>query len=322
MPQGVILDNYIKNPVVSAFHKYDKPSIGRGLQIGVGEDFIVSKMEFPPEGMYEDADVLHDLYKSGFQHAASIGFMAKDAEYNELGGKTFNSWELFEFALVLVPDNPEALRLMRDKGVNPGSFFKDIEDAETEKKAADEKEAKEKADAEKKAANEKIAENTKLTEDLQKKDVGEVISLAYCLSCLNYYIQYFEEQKVNEEDITKLKQALALVLEVTKNQAELGKKGITGKSGRTISAKHEAMLKDCVDMHKKCMDNLKAVLDTVKDDTTDDDEGDKNLSSSMIKRLSASLKVADQSTGFALHILKNMRKSTPPASGDERSKTK
>src|SRR5438105_10673825 len=68
--QGVIADHYIDNPVVAGFHKYDKAAVGRGIQLGVGEDYSVSKMEFTPEGMNPDADVLHNLYKSGFMNAA------------------------------------------------------------------------------------------------------------------------------------------------------------------------------------------------------------------------------------------------------------
>lgn len=78
---------------------------------------IVSKREFTPKGTNPQADVLHDLYKDGFQSAASIGCMPVDADPNPEGSHGFKSWELYEYSLVLVSDNPEALTMMRSKAL-------------------------------------------------------------------------------------------------------------------------------------------------------------------------------------------------------------
>ena len=123
--QGVNLDHYKNNPVVAGFHNYNKPAVGRAVEVGVGADYVVSKMEFTPEGDNPEADVLHDLYKKGFQNAASIGFMPLEAQPNENGGYIYNKWELYEYSLVLVPDNAEALTIMRSKGFDPDKIIEE-----------------------------------------------------------------------------------------------------------------------------------------------------------------------------------------------------
>src|ERR1700732_1421317 len=61
-PKGFILDDFLNNPVVAAFHDYHKPAVGRALKMGIADDYVVSKMEFPPEGINPEADILHGLY--------------------------------------------------------------------------------------------------------------------------------------------------------------------------------------------------------------------------------------------------------------------
>lgn len=75
MPEGCILENYMKNPVVAAFHNYHEPPIGKTLEINVSSDSIVAKVEFTPEGVNPTADMLYELYKGGFMNAWSIGFI-------------------------------------------------------------------------------------------------------------------------------------------------------------------------------------------------------------------------------------------------------
>src|SRR4051812_40239212 len=50
IPTGVILDNYLKNPVVAAFHRYDEPAIAKTLEMQVMDDCILARLEFMPEG--------------------------------------------------------------------------------------------------------------------------------------------------------------------------------------------------------------------------------------------------------------------------------
>src|SRR5436309_2592854 len=157
-PDGAVLDNYKNNPVVAAFHKYDKPAVGRAIEVAVGKDYIASKMEFTPKGMNPEADILHDLYKSGFQNAASIGFMPlgdDGYERNAGGGYDFKKWELFEYSLVLVPDNPEALTIMRSKGLDPDKIIAEQKEFEEQKDTVQDKDGTKQAEPEKKAEQSK-----------------------------------------------------------------------------------------------------------------------------------------------------------------------
>ncbi len=130
-PKGVVLDNYIKNPVVAAFHDYRGPAIGRTEEIKVTEDGegIMARVKFPPAGTYALADTLYSLYKQGFMSAWSIGFMPLEWEDMPEGGRHFKKWELFEYSAVLVPDNPGALTMLRTKGVDTAPLEEALEAA-------------------------------------------------------------------------------------------------------------------------------------------------------------------------------------------------
>ncbi|MBI2034266.1 MAG: HK97 family phage prohead protease [Candidatus Levybacteria bacterium] len=117
LPQGAILDNYQKNPVVALNHKYDGLAIAKTEQLEVIDDGILAKVKFPELGVYELADTVYELYKGGFMNAWSIGFIPVEMEDRDGGGREFKKWELLEYSAVLVPDNPEALTMLRSKGI-------------------------------------------------------------------------------------------------------------------------------------------------------------------------------------------------------------
>lgn len=117
-PDGVITDNFMKNPVVLFAHNYTDLPIAKCIALKSTDTGILATVEFPEEGLYDKADTIFQMYKQGFLNAWSIGFMPKDYEPNDNGGYNFKSWELFEFSSVPVPDNPRALTVMRSKGIN------------------------------------------------------------------------------------------------------------------------------------------------------------------------------------------------------------
>ena len=116
VPDGVILTNYLKNPVVALAHKYDGLAIAKTEEIKVVDNGILAKVTFPDREIYPLADTVYELYKGGFMSAWSIGFMPLEVQDIDGGGRQFNKWELLEYSAVLVPDNPEALTLLRSKG--------------------------------------------------------------------------------------------------------------------------------------------------------------------------------------------------------------
>jgi hypothetical protein len=126
---------------------------------------------------------------------------------------------------------------------------------------------------------------------VEQKDVSQVTSLAYVLSELQWLAYCFEYDEVSQDTRDKLNQAIALILEAIKDQAELGKKSFAvsdkdltalneeerakllawsvEKAGRTISARHEDMLKTACDHMEKAAEQVNTVLGSVaaQDDT-------------------------------------------------------
>jgi uncharacterized protein len=153
-PKGAKFENYLKNPVVAAFHRYDRPAIAKTVEIQANDQDIVAKLEFAPKGVNPEADMLFDLYKGGFMNAWSIGFVPK--KFSQRGeswsdGREFQEWELLEYSAVLVPDNAEALTMLRSKGFEPElqNEMKEIDESSDEKEVTapqvtdeDQKEAK------------------------------------------------------------------------------------------------------------------------------------------------------------------------------------
>lgn len=115
-PDGADLTNYLKNPVVALNHNYQGLPIAKTEQIEIKEDRIMARVKFPKPGIHALSDTVYELYKDGFLNAWSIGFIPKEYEPNEQGGNDFTKWELLEYSAVLVPDNPEALTMLRSKG--------------------------------------------------------------------------------------------------------------------------------------------------------------------------------------------------------------
>lgn len=108
VPKGAILTNYKRNPVVALGHNYSGLAVAKAEDIQITEDAIFAKVKFPPQGVYDVADTVYELYKGGFMNAWSIGFMPVNYTERKDGGYEFEQWELLEFSAVLVPDNPEA----------------------------------------------------------------------------------------------------------------------------------------------------------------------------------------------------------------------
>lgn len=117
-PAGVVLDNFLRNPVVALGHNYQGLSIAKADDVQVLDDKIVAKVLFPRQGVYPLADTSYEMAKDGFMNGWSIGFMPLEWEELSTGGRRYIKWELLEFSLVLVPDNPEAVTLLRSAGVD------------------------------------------------------------------------------------------------------------------------------------------------------------------------------------------------------------
>ena len=128
--KGAKLANFRKNPVVLMAHDYRGLPIARAENLEKTDDYIKSKVIFPPEGDYPLADTVYRLYKGKFMRAWSIGFIPiktedivdedekNNTEILRRKGRRIKSWELLEFSGCSVPSNPEALNNMLEKGIN------------------------------------------------------------------------------------------------------------------------------------------------------------------------------------------------------------
>ena len=116
VPAGGQFDNYLRNPVVPWAHQYSAPPVAKCLGLEPCEFTITARWQFAPRGVSARADEIHDLWAGGFLNAVSIGIVP--LEWEELpGGEErwfpplrFTAWEMAEFSIVTVPNNPEALR--------------------------------------------------------------------------------------------------------------------------------------------------------------------------------------------------------------------
>src|SRR5882724_550574 len=312
-PSGMQADNFLKNPVVLFAHKYDTKPIAKCTSLKVMDDCILATVEFLPEGVYQEADIIYTMYKEGFLSAWSIGFMPTDYDENMQGGYNFKQWELFEFSSVPVPDNPEALTIMRSKGIDVDKVLEKKEQDEdvlsVKINIADAEEVKETIENATKAIGALTLENEKLKKAAEQKDVSQIVALGYLLDELSYFIKAFTQMGVKQESIEKLQQALALVMNVVQEQAIVGEKSIklpaTMKAGRTISSKHEEMLKTACEHMNAGAEQVKTVLDSVSKDDEESDEG-KTVPNSYVTRLASSLKQTDKTVGLTLRLLKTI----------------
>lgn len=126
-PKGWDLKSYIANPVVLWAHDYSSPPVGKAVNIKSTEHGLQADVEFLPQGMNPFADMIHDMCKSGFLNATSVGFRgngekSKDRER----GYDFKTQELLEFSIVPVPCNPEALAQRGIKNEQLKQYAKDM----------------------------------------------------------------------------------------------------------------------------------------------------------------------------------------------------
>lgn len=107
--KGWILTNYMNNPVVLWAHDQSKFPIGKAanmsLETGNLEGDVIFAYNENPE-----AAIAFELAASGFLSAGSVGFMNNKWMYDQVTDVlTLLENELFEFSIVNVPANPDAL---------------------------------------------------------------------------------------------------------------------------------------------------------------------------------------------------------------------
>ncbi|WP_406236933.1 HK97 family phage prohead protease [Acetobacter orientalis] len=118
VPKGISIEHYLKNKVVLWGHDQTILPIGKCIEIQPTDNGWQATVEFAPAEANPMAEQVYQLVKGGFLSAVSIGFIPLELELNDLGGYTITKSELFEFSIVNVPANPEALIIEEHKSIN------------------------------------------------------------------------------------------------------------------------------------------------------------------------------------------------------------
>ena len=113
-PAGWVLDDYVKNPVVLWGHNSTAPAVAQAIEIGVQNDALVARAQFPSREESASAFELFQLYAGGYMRAVSAGFQVKSAsdildDDGRYRGMHSHEHDLWEFSLVTIPSNREAL---------------------------------------------------------------------------------------------------------------------------------------------------------------------------------------------------------------------
>ena len=111
------LDNYLKNPIILAYHKYDAP-IGKMVEYSVNNQglHIVARISKATGDVY-------NLVKDGVLKTFSIGFMVKDADYDTATDIfVIKDLELHEISVVSVPANADSTFSVRKSFENDNEY--------------------------------------------------------------------------------------------------------------------------------------------------------------------------------------------------------
>lgn len=234
LPGGVVLDNYFRNPVVAFGHNYSGLSIGKTTEINVADDGILAKVVFPPKGVYELADTLYELYKDNFMNAWSIGFIPLETEDRPEGGMIFKKWELLEYSAVMVPDNPEALTVLRTKGIDTKPIEKALKQAE--EKPEDKKTEKE---PEKKEDPVETKEGRVLSEKNRKLISNTVTLMKDAVNALDELMKATEAAPDEEKSNKKVEIPLVEALKMADKVIGVALRDYKGKSDKKLPVKRK-----------------------------------------------------------------------------------
>ncbi|MFA7718081.1 MAG: HK97 family phage prohead protease [Candidatus Absconditabacterales bacterium] len=139
-PRGIDLTNYKMNPVILAFHDYNKQPIAKALEITVNENQIIMKIQFKDRGLAKD---IFEDYAEGYMNMWSMGFLPKKNKVEEIWGEPNEDgesrlsgfhileWDLLEVSAVPIPANPRAMTL--SKSLNNATYKNQTDETQIQK---------------------------------------------------------------------------------------------------------------------------------------------------------------------------------------------
>lgn len=113
--KGWNLEDYLKNPVILWAHSHRDLPIGQCLDIGVKRKKLIAEGLYPSQDLHEFGNTVYRLSARKYLRAVSVGFMPTKFELldeeNPWGGIKVTEQDLWEYSVVPVPANPNALQL-------------------------------------------------------------------------------------------------------------------------------------------------------------------------------------------------------------------
>ncbi len=108
--------DYLRNPVVLWAHNSRDVPVAKAISVTRSRKELTLKSvaEFPSADLYEFGNTIFRMAANGFLKAVSVGFIPKEYEpldpEDPWGGYEFKKQELYEYSVVPVPANPNALQ--------------------------------------------------------------------------------------------------------------------------------------------------------------------------------------------------------------------
>ena len=117
LPEGAQLEHFLRSPCLTWSHDYSAIPIGTVTHIDVepGKGIRASWRWLEGDAF---ADRVKNAWAQGVIRSSSIGFRVLERERDRAGGDDITKWELLEIALVAVPANPEAVRVLKSLGLH------------------------------------------------------------------------------------------------------------------------------------------------------------------------------------------------------------
>ena len=195
------MDDYLKNPIILAFHDYSRP-------VGTTVDYNVTDkgLEIVAE-ISKAAGEVYNLIKDGVLKTFSVGFSIKDADY-EKEDDTFyiKDLSLYEISVVSVPAN-------QDSTFSLAKSFSDVDEYNSFKKSFG-KEVEEVKDELQKEEKEPSQDNILKEINMDKKELQEMMAKSAAAALDSY------KTEVAEKDAKAVAEANLKAIEVGKTQAE------------------------------------------------------------------------------------------------------
>lgn len=115
VPEGIVLDDYWRNPVVLLTHDHYDIPVGRTVDVDVHRAGIDVNFNWLKNDA--QADRVRNAFEQGVLNAASVGFQPIEWEPLGTGGHRYTKWSLLEWSFVALPSNPHATRVLKSLGL-------------------------------------------------------------------------------------------------------------------------------------------------------------------------------------------------------------